>query len=555
MAIDMSERWRLIALALLAFSLLAFVSQPYISLDSFQYASGLRAFEAGQPPAAGAVNSFFYMLSSPIVRFTAFQYFAPLLGALSVLILYLALRPRFGPMPSFIACALLASAPAFTSFSSAGTYLPLSPAFLLFSLGAYALLSSEKKQAPVLALVGGLALAVAAFIAPASLPLSAILALSLAAQALYEQSAKRKTYPLMPALAVAGVAVGIVIVGLPSLALEPDFSAIMVSFFALLLFALPALAVALLDLQKGKEGLHAFAACAILLSIIAAFFSPYAALFGALLACAYGLNWALAEHDGQRTEMLFLGLQVFSLFFPILYIYAFGEVRSFAFSLFVGAVAALALKLYEEQKGSFKVAIYLFALFALFSSLALGALLVQTQYQEANADVAAALTWAAENTPQGSVIAGFGLADQVSYFSQRATLTDDALIASFLLTDEPASTLSQKGVSYLIVDAQNFDDLSPLREASGENAVRMDSFLFSGVGQDQATGNIYAIFFSPDAQLLAPFDQQSGGLTGYTYRISRASGESFDIASSRVLLLKYNNSEGLQLQDRIIYPG
>ena len=139
--------------------------------------------------------------------------------------------------------------------------------------------------------------------------------------------------------------------------------------------------------------------------------------------------------------------------------------------------------------------------------------------------------------------------------SQRATLTDDALIASFLLTDEPASTLSQKGVSYLIVDAQNFDDLSPLREASGENAVRMDSFLFSGVGQDQATGNIYAIFFSPDAQLLAPFDQQSGGLTGYTYRISRASGESFDIASSRGLMLKYNNSEGLQLQDRIIYPG
>ncbi|MDO8340165.1 MAG: hypothetical protein Q7T16_05925 [Candidatus Burarchaeum sp.] len=555
MAIDMSERWKIITLAVLAFSLLTFVNRPYLSLDSFQYASGLRAFESGQAPAAGSGQTFFYMLSSPLVGLTTFQYFGPLLGALSILLLYFALRHSFGSTPSFFACAILAASPAFTSFSSSGTYLPSSLAFFLFSLGAYALLSSENKKAPVLALVGGLALAVAAFVSLDSLLLSGILALSLAAQALYDHLAKREAYLVAPALALAGVIAGLAVAGIPTLSSESSFNTVLFGLLALLPFALSALAVALLGLQKSEKGPHAFAACAILLSAIAAFFSPYAALFGAVLACAYGLSWALGEHEGQKAEMLFLGLQVFAVIFPLLYIYAFGEVRSFAFAIFVGAVAALALKLYEDNKGSFKVAVYLLALFALFLSLALGALLTQTQYKEAHADVAVALEWAAQNMPSGSVIAGFGLADQISYFAHGAALNDDALIARFLLTNATSSEFAQKGVDYLVVDARSFEDLSSLREASGENSVRMDAFSFGGLSRDQATGNIYAIFFSPDAQLLAPFDQQSGRLIGYTYTLRRATGESFEISSSRVLVLKYNDSEGLQTLDRIIYPG
>ncbi|VVC03051.1 Uncharacterised protein [Candidatus Burarchaeum australiense] len=556
-----SDTWRLIVIAVLAFSLLSFASRAYISTNSFPYASGLLAFQAGQAGSSDPVNNVFYQLSAAIVPFTGLQYFGPLMGTLSILLIYLALYRRFGAMPALIASGILVSSFAFTSFASAGIFLPASPAFLLFAAGAYAFLASDdKSRQPALSIVGALFLAAAALASQASLPLSIILALSLLAQALYDLMGKRESNIMAASLALVGVGAGIALAGLPSstFSTEPVMKLAFINFFAALPLALPALAISLLFTYHGKAGNHAFTAILLLLSFIVAPYSAYAALFGAAFGCAYALQWVSKDKDrsaaGQREEMLFLGLLAFSILFPILYIYDFGEVRAFAFAMVIAVIGAASIKLYQESLGAFKAAVYTLALFALFSSLATGAVLAQSQYKGANSDVVAALQWAAANTPPGATIAGFGLADQISYFSHRQAASDDALVARFLLTSAPAGSLSQTGIDYLVVDGRSFDDLSPLRDASGESGVRMDSFLFAGLVRDPQGGNIYAVFVGPDSQLYAPYDTQTNALAGYSYRLNRG-GESFDLASSRVLLLKYNDTVGLQPYDRMIYPG
>ncbi|MCK4714617.1 MAG: glycosyltransferase family 39 protein, partial [Candidatus Aenigmarchaeota archaeon] len=472
---DIGEKWQTIAIVVLTFSLLAFVNRPYPSIESFDYATGLRAFEAGVSEGTP-----FHMLSSSIVALTSMALFAPVLGTLAILFIYLALRARFGSTPALIAAAILASLPAFTLFFSAGIYTPLALAFLLFAIGAYLLLNSEQARNPGRAALGALLLAAAALVSPASLFLSSLLALSLGVQAAYDRLAKRDAYLPTAALALAGMVIGIILAGLPELSAEPGLQTALISLFAVLPLALPGLAIALIYSYKGRAGIHAMAASLVLLSVVAAPYSLYAALFGAAFACAYALKWALREESEPKLEMLFMGLSTFAILFPLLYIYDFGEIRALSFALFLGAIAALSLKFYEGR-GAFRAAAYTLALFALFSSLIAGPFLAQAQYKEVNSDVVLGLEWANLNTPPDAVMTGFGIADQIAYFSERQAFDDDALIARFLLTNMSSSMLLQNGIDYLIVDARSFDDLTPLRNASGELGVRMDSFIFYGL--------------------------------------------------------------------------
>ncbi|RLG18882.1 hypothetical protein DRN67_03755, partial [Candidatus Micrarchaeota archaeon] len=299
---NIAERWQAIALAVLVFSLLAFLSRSYPSIDSFEYASTLQAVQEGL-----AESTSFYMISSYLVPLTSFELFAPLLGALAIFLIYLALRARFDSIPALIAAALLATSAGFTAFSSAGIFTPLALSFSLFALGAYALLNSQQTRNPARAAFGALTLLAAAFISPSSLIPSGVLTLSLGIQAAHDLLAKRKTCIATPALALAATLAGLALAGMPELAAEPTIQIALLNSFALLPLALPGTLIALIMAYKGESGVHATAASLGLLSLISAPYSTFGALFGMAFACAYGLKWASYEAKEEKNEMAFAG--------------------------------------------------------------------------------------------------------------------------------------------------------------------------------------------------------------------------------------------------------
>jgi len=550
---DAGERWKTIALAVFAFAFLAFASRAYLSVDSFKEAAAYDAYAAGTAP-----GNAFHQITGYLAPIVPLRLVAPVFGALAIIFIYLALRQQFGSTPALIASALLASAPAFTRFASAGIYSPEAMAFAFFSLGAYLIFTSIEKKKPAPAAVGALLLAAAPLINANAALAAVLLAVPLGAQAL---GARKDAYLAIPAgAALAGAVLGIVAAGIGQvqqtiglLAAEPNLRISMFSLLALLPLAACAIVPYILERKRGAKGMHEFAFCLAVLSLIAAAFSPYLALFGLALACAYSVKWVFEERNDKKAEMFFLGLVVAFTGFPLLYGRGFSELQAGAFSLLLGALSAFLLIFYEG-KHAFKAAAYCVIFFLLSTSFLTGAVLAQVQFSEVRPDIASALEAARELVPASSTLYGFGIGDQVSYIAQKHTGDKDAAIAKFLLTDANASALKAGGVDYLLVDAYYFDDLSALRNASGQQAVRMDAFLFGGYARDQS-GIVYAVFVGNNAQLVAHANEQTGQLTGTSYNIRRASGESFDVAASRVMLLKNNESSGLEAYDRMIYPG
>ncbi len=550
---DAGERWKTIALAVFAFAFLAFASRAYLSVDSFKEAAAYDAYSAGTGPANA-----FYQITGALSPVVPLGFIAPVFGTLAIIFIYLALRQQFGSTPALIASALLASAPAFTRFASAGVYSPEAMAFAFFSLGAYLIFVSIEKKTPAPAAVGALLLAAAPLINANAALAAVLLAVPLGAQAL---GAKKDGYLAMPAgAALAGAVLGIIAAGIGQmqqniglLAAEPNLRISMFSLLALLPLAACAIVPYVLEKKRGAKGMHEFAFCIAVLSLIAAAYAPYLALFGLALACAYSVKWVFEERENRKAEMFFLGLVVALTAFPLLYGRGFSELQVGAFSLLLGAFTAFILIFYEG-KHTFKAAAYGMIFFLLSTSFLTGAVLAQAQFSAVRPDIASALEAAREFVPASSTLYGFGLGDQVSYVAQKHSGDKDAAIARFLLTDANASALKADGVDYLLVDAYYFDDLSALRNASGQQAVRMDAFLFEVCAQDQA-GIVYAIFVGKDAQLIAQTNKQCDQLTGTSYSIRRSNGESLDVPASRALLLKYNDSTGIQPNDRMVYPG
>jgi hypothetical protein len=336
-------------------------------------------------------------------------------------------------------------------------------------------------------------------------------------------------------------------VATPSLRIE------IFSLLSLLPLAACALIPYIVEKKRGAKEMHEFAFFLAAVSLVAALYSPYLALFGLAFAAGYAVKWVLEEHDGRKAEMAFMGLAVALAAFPVLYGRGFSELQTGAFSLLLGALAGF-LMMFYEGKHVFKAAALGLMAFLLFSSFITGAVLSQAQFSSVRPDIATALEASRTIVPASSSLYGFGIADRIGYIAGKQTGNKDALIAKFLLTGMNASVLKSAGIDYLVVDAAYFDDLASMRNASGEQAVRMDAFIFGGYAQDQA-GIVYAVFVGKDAQLIAQANEQTGQISGTSYNIRRASGESFEVASSRVMLLKYNDSTGIQPYDRMVYPG
>jgi hypothetical protein len=553
---DASERWKALAILVFAFAFLSFVSRAYLSIDSFPNAQDFANYQHGQPYTG---SSIFYSAVAVISGTVPLGLFAPLFGAVGILFTYLALRQLYGSDAALFASALLVSSATFTGIGSAGIFSASAPAFAFLALGAFLMVTSISKKTPVHAVLGAFAFALASAISSSAIIPIEIFAVALALQS-YASRNDAGAYLKIPAAVAVGFAVAIALARSSAisaaLAMPVDGILLRTAVFGLMglmPLAFAALVPYLAANGRGAKGMHEFSFFAALLSILAAPFSPYFALFGAAIACAYAFSWAMHGHKKHLAEMAFIGLAIFSLIFPILYGRGFDEMRSLAFSALLGVLAGLALKLYEHR-GAFRTASFILCAFLLFYSFASGAIFAQAQFAEERPEVIAALEWAHANLSSGAPLDGFKLAPTIAYVSGHPSADKDAAIAKFLLTAEQPSQLSADGVQYLVVDAAYFDDLSTLRDASGEQSILMDSFTFAGYAQDPS-GVIYAVFLGKDSRLLAKANAQSGTLSGDTYSIQRASGESFEIASSRALLLKGSDSPSLDGRDRIVYPG
>lgn len=556
---DTSERWKALAILVFAFAFLAFVSRPYISIDSFGAAQDFNNYLAGQPFDGSAI---FYSIIAPLSSAIPIGMLAPVFGALAVLFMYLGIRQLYGADAALFASALLASAAGFTGFAAAGIFSAAAPAFAFLALGVFFITLSISKKMPAHALIGAAAFAIAALVHPLAAVPAAIFGIALAFQAYASRNDAGAYVKIPAAAALAGAIIAIALGGTGALetafATGMDTMAIRVavfSLFAMLPLSLAALAPYLLDKKKHAPG-HSMSAlpfAASLLSIIAAPFSPYFALLGATIACAFAFKWATGGERGHMTEMAFVALAVLSLVFPLLFGRGFDEVRSFAFALLMGGVAGSVLKLYEER-GVFKSAAFMLCAFLLFYSMAAGSLFAQAQVAEERPEVLGALEWSSANIPAGQPLYAFMLGPTVQYVSGHQSGDKDAAIASFLLGSGNASELRAAGVEYLLVDAAYFDDLTKLRDASGKQSVRMDSFVFAGYAQDEA-GTVYAFFYGLEDRLVARADPQTGQLLGNTYSIQRGSGETLEIAASRALLLRGSDEVTLDGNDRIVYPG
>lgn len=571
----MDEKDALIALALvlgaLALSLSTFGSQYLFSQQSYTNALQIKGVITGAnltnstPSAYAQLSAFAYSRAADYagapsfdagLLLTVLKLENALLAAISAAAAYFALSRLFTKEASAFGAAMLVfSLPAAGAFLS-GIATPSSLGLALLTCAlAFLAAGLKEKGAKSLAFpaLGGFFSALAILAWPPAL--LAFTALSLAVIAEAALALHRKSKPAFLAGGAAFIAIGAAgafAEGFTALSLPADPGT---AFSLLLLFA-PLLAIAVVAeairvyVKAEAAWFTGFALMLGLASAVAAAYSPQAALPGAAVLAALGLESLSGVMKGKYSTMAAAGFASGFAAFAIIGGVFGNSGATGSSSAVIGVLVGIAGALAAYAYGGGKAREYVdlgFACVLVFAAVTGAFLIAQSQSPPVSDEVAGALAWISANTEETAVIAAPSGADTISFISGRTVVTEG--VAGWLLGNASGPSFSSlDGADYVLIDYSNFDSLEYLKNESGKQGARIDVFV--PVGSDSASG--YNIFYSQSrATAYVPIRSGIGSLE-YAYVID-ANGNQNKVPVARFLFIY--NSKGEIVRAVLPYEG